>query len=227
MDVKKGSTDITVYLHLRSSADGTSKTALVYNSPGAVCSYVRTRGLRTAITLATLAAADSAHSDGGFKEVDGTNMKGLYRLDIPDAAVVTGVDKVIIHIGFTGVFEESLEIDLVDNKAKDVYDIVNHTSYGNAKLVRATTPANELAVDSGGKVTAIDIDRILGLALENHVEDDIVRDGDGNKTSCTLYCYNSAANAIAHDGSTGLVAKYNVTATYTAQRMTLFTVVKV
>jgi hypothetical protein len=114
MQIKKDSTDQTVYFHLRDDDDGLSKTGLVYNSAGAIASYIRTRGTRTAISLATLAAADSAHSDGGFKEVDGTNAKGLYRLDVPDAAFATGVDEVIIHIGFTDAFEESLAVELVD-----------------------------------------------------------------------------------------------------------------
>lgn len=114
--IKKGSTDQTVYFHLRIDSDGKSKTGLVYNSAGAVASYVRTRATRTAITLATLAAANSAHADGGFKEVDGTNAKGLYRLDVPDAAFASGVNEVIIHIGFTDVFEESLAVELVDER---------------------------------------------------------------------------------------------------------------
>ena len=117
MQVKKGSTDQTVYFHLRNDSDSKSKTGLVYNSAGAVASYVRTRGTRTAISLTTLAAADSAHADGGFKEVDGTNAKGLYRLDVPDGAFASGVDEVIIHIGFMDVFEESLPIELVDDRS--------------------------------------------------------------------------------------------------------------
>jgi hypothetical protein len=161
MEIKKASTDISVYFHLRDSSDGTSKTGLVYNSAGAVASYVRNGAARTAITLATLASASAAHADGGFILVDDTNTPGLYRLDLPDAAVATGVDSVIINIGFTGVFGESLRIDLVDNTAKDVYDIVNNGTYGNAQLVRATTPANTLDVAATGEA-GIDFDNING-----------------------------------------------------------------
>jgi len=73
------------------------------------------------------------------------------------------------------------------------------------------------------------IARLLGLALENHVEDDIVRDGDGNKTGATIYLYDSAANAATHDkiGGTGLVAKYTLAGVYAAGKVTQFTVVKV
>ena len=131
MRVKKGTTSVSVYFMLRSSADGTAKTGLVYNSAGAVASYTRSRGLRTAITLATLAAADSAWSAGGFKEVDGVNEKGLYRLDVPNASVIAGVDEVFFHLSFTGVFAEVLRVTLTDNTEKDIYDRVGAPTLGS------------------------------------------------------------------------------------------------
>lgn len=159
MQIKKGSTDQTVYFHLRTDSDGKSKTGLLYNSAGAIASYVRTRGTRTAITLATLAAADSAHADGGFKEVDGTNAKGLYRFDVPDGAFVTGVDEVIIHIGFTDVFEESLAIELVDERpgnlkddaitaAKIAADAIGSSEFSQAAADKAKADVSALALQT-------------------------------------------------------------------------------
>ena len=60
-----------------------------------------------------------------------------------------------------------------------------------------------------------------GLCLDNHVEDDIVRDSNGNKTSSTLYFYDTAANTALHDGATGLIDKLNVAVTYVDGKMTL------
>lgn len=150
MQVKKGQTDVTVYFHLRDDDNGFSKTGLVYNSTGAIASYVRTRATRTAISLATLAAANSAHSDGGFKEVDGTNAKGLYRLDVPDAAFVSGVDEVIIHIGFTDVFEESLAIELVDERPGNLKD----DAITAAKIAADAIGSSEFAQAAADKVWA-------------------------------------------------------------------------
>jgi len=158
MQVKIGGTDQTRYFHLRTDSDGKSKTGLLYNSAGAIASYVRTRGTRTAITLATLAATDSAHSDGGFIEVDGTNTKGLYRLDIPDAAFASGVDEVIIHIGFTGVFEESLAIELVDERAGNLKD----DAITAAKIAADAIGASEFAQAAADKAKA----DVSALALE-------------------------------------------------------------
>lgn len=62
-----------------------------------------------------LAAADSAHSDGGFKEVDATNMPGVYRLDLPDAVCATGVPSVVVMLkGAANMSPVVLEIQLTD-----------------------------------------------------------------------------------------------------------------
>ena len=47
----------------------------------------------------------------------------------------------------------------------DSYAVVNHASYGNAQLVRATTPANTLDVDASGDVTAGTVGDKTGYAL--------------------------------------------------------------
>jgi hypothetical protein len=70
--------------------------------------------------------------------------------------------------------------------------------------------------------------RALGLLMENHVEDDIVRNAAGLKTASTFYLYDSKAHAELHDKSTGLLPDtYSVSITYDGNsRMSLFKVVK-
>lgn len=153
-EIVKGSVDQTVYFKLRQTSDGLAITGLEHDSGGAVCSYTRNRAVAVPITLAALVDPDSAHSDGGFQEVHATNAKGLYRLDLPDAAVASGVDSVIIHIAFTDVYSADIEISLIDNTKKQIYDIVAHGTYGNALLARtAAFPANfsdlSIVVSSG------------------------------------------------------------------------------
>lgn len=107
-----GDTDQTIYVRLRDATTGLAKTGIVYNSAGAVCSYVLPRAARAAITLATQTVTGS-HADGGFVEVDATNCKGLYRLDLPDAAIASG-SFTLISIEFDGVIEETICIPLHD-----------------------------------------------------------------------------------------------------------------
>lgn len=67
-----------------------------------------------------------------------------------------------------------------------------------------------------------DIGRLLGLSMENRVEDNITRDSGNRMTGSVLYCYNSATNATTHDKTTGLVYKYQTSFTYDASgNMTL------
>lgn len=55
------------------------------------------------------------------------------------------------------------------------------------------------------------------------VEDDIVRNASGYKTSCSIYVYDNSAHATTHDKVTGLVRKDNITISYDANnRITLF-----
>ena len=78
---------------------------------------------------------------------------------------------------------------------------------------------------SFGTLTA-DLARVLGLVMENLVEEVISRDSNGNKTASTIYIYDSAANAKTNNKTTGLVASYNITAGYTNNLMDLFKSIK-
>lgn len=110
----KGATDVTVYVKVMdsSSTTGAGLTGLAYNTASLTCYYVRTAGTATAITLATQTAG-GAHSDGGFVAVDGTNMPGIYRLDLPDAVCATGASGAIVQLkGATNMMPVELEIQL-------------------------------------------------------------------------------------------------------------------
>ncbi|RWO23363.1 hypothetical protein [Mesorhizobium sp.] len=122
--VKKGATGQSIYFDVLDSASSTGgrKTGLVFNTASLTAYYVRNQNTATSITLATLAAANTAWASGGFKEVDATNMPGIYRLDVPDAAFATGADSVAITIkGASGMVQASYDIQLVDNVESDTY----------------------------------------------------------------------------------------------------------
>lgn len=123
-EITAGATSQSVYFVIRdtrSTTDG-RLTGLVYNASGLEASYARNGGARTAITLATLASPSAAWSTGGFVEVDATHMPGLYRLDLPDAAIAAGVPSVIVTVrGAANMAQEDLEIQLT---AVDFQDAV-------------------------------------------------------------------------------------------------------
>lgn len=159
--IEPDSTDQTIYIRLRNSTTGLAQTGLAWNSAGASAYYTRTRGSATAITLATLASPTAAHSDGGFVEVDATNAKGLYRLDLPDAAVASGVDYVLVSIEFDGVIEESLLVQLspaVDISTTGVSDVADQVWEENlaAHSGTAGSTAEQLAsISAAGVADAV------------------------------------------------------------------------
>jgi hypothetical protein len=97
---------------------GAGLTGLTYQSGSLIAYYTRVGGSATAITLATQTVT-GAWSSGGFVEVDATHAPGLYRLDVPDAAIAyaAGVDGVVISLsGATNMAQCDKEVELVRNR---------------------------------------------------------------------------------------------------------------
>ena len=114
---KKGSTDQSVVIRIIDSSDGTPETGVEYDTTGIDLWYRRDGAVKVAITEAALAALDSAHSDGGIEHIG----DGYYRLDLPDAAVATGANGVMIGGTVTGMIVIGCYVPLV---AYDPYDVV-------------------------------------------------------------------------------------------------------
>lgn len=108
-----------------------------------VGSYWRQGGVRVAITMSNLAAVNSAYSSGGMKEVDAANMPGLYRVDVPDAALVAGADWVIFS------FNEAGSISVVIPIALPTYSSLRNTLF-------------DKVVETAGGYT---VQQVLSLAL--------------------------------------------------------------
>ena len=159
MIIKKGTTSRSVYLKILSSVTGNGLTALVYNSASLTAYYVRTAGTPTAISLVTLANAQAAWSSGGFVKCDDTNMPGLYRLDLPDAVLASGVNEVVVTLkGATNMADCDLKVELVDF---DPFDTIrlgltampNAASGAAGAILTSGTGTAQLAV-TGGRANA-------------------------------------------------------------------------
>ena len=72
-------------------------TGITASSIGLSARYNRTRTASVDIPLVARTIAQ-AWTSGGFAEVDSTNMPGVYRLDVPDAALAAGADDVTIVV---------------------------------------------------------------------------------------------------------------------------------
>lgn len=97
--ITKGAVDQGVIIRIVDSADGTPETGVVFNTSGLDLEYRRDGAVSVDITEVTLAALTTAHTDGGFLHIG----NGYYRLDLPDVAVATGANKVLVHGTCTGM----------------------------------------------------------------------------------------------------------------------------
>ena len=88
--IAPGSTSQSIELYL-------GATGLTASTSGLSARYNRTRTASVNIPLVARTIAQ-AWTAGGFAEVDATNMPGVYRLDVPDAALAAGADDVTIVV---------------------------------------------------------------------------------------------------------------------------------
>lgn len=175
--IKKGATSQSVYFEVldSTSTTGGRKTGLVWNTASLTATYVRNQGSATAIALATLAAANSAWSSGGFKEVDAALVPGLYRLDVPDAAFATGVDSVTVTIfGAADMAQASHDIQLDDNTAKDVYDRLGAPAGASiaADLAAIENQTDDIGA-AGAGLTAVPWNAAWDAEVESEAQDAI------------------------------------------------------
>lgn len=84
----------------------------MFNSAGLKCYYRKgATGTVTAITLATQTVG-GAWSSGGFVETDATNMKGMYRFDIPDTVIASAGFAYLYFSGATNLAVVPVQIQI-------------------------------------------------------------------------------------------------------------------
>jgi len=107
--IKKGDTDYSCTIRIVDDTDGTPETGVVFNTAGIDLWYRRPGAAHSSITEATQTEG-GAHTDGGFVHIS----DGCYRLDLPDAAVASGVDYVDVGGTVTGMVVIGGRIRLTD-----------------------------------------------------------------------------------------------------------------
>lgn len=164
------SQSVNVFIQDSSATTGVGLSGLAFNTSSLIAYFTFTgaNAAATAITLATLAAVNSAYSSGGFKEIDATNMKGLYRLDIPNAALATSKGRsVTIQLGgATNMAPCVLEVELTgwdnqDSVHGGLTCLPNTAVTTNASLLTSGAGTDQLSVTTG----RIDIGKALGTAV--------------------------------------------------------------
>lgn len=149
---KPGETSNILEITIESSAAaGTGLTGLAFNTASLTCYYKRdVAAAAAAVTLATMTLGTFTSS--GFKEVDATNMPGVYEFCPPDAALATGAKSVIVMLkGAANMYPVTLVIDL-DNSMVESYSALHANPTEDQLLFEIRQSLTEKAI-SGTTVT--------------------------------------------------------------------------
>ena len=204
INIKAGTISYSEYVQLNA-------TGISFNTPGITASYVRSGGARVGITLASQTVA-GPWTSGGFVEVDAVNMPGLYRIDIPDAAFVSGVNQVTLMIkGYNQTngalvtyqfTQELMQLDMTQNYPNtntagtigDSFNAARSGTFGKRLLVGRNilyyTP-DELNVTKTLELDSASAPRIRQENVEQNA----------SITTSGLVFYLDAANSASYPGS--------------------------
>jgi hypothetical protein len=83
-DVKQGTTSRSEYFNLIEKTGGTAKTGITIAQ--LLIGYTRQGQGPVTAAASALPNTSAAYSSGGAIEIDSTNLPGLYRADVPNAA---------------------------------------------------------------------------------------------------------------------------------------------
>ena len=161
--IAPGSTSQSIELYL-------GATGLTASASGLSARYNRTRTASVSIPLVARTIAQ-AWTAGGFAEVDATNMPGVYRLDVPDAALAAGADDVTIVVrGASGTNGAVMTVKLSSGgltsaqTASAVWGALtnDHTTHGTFgwNVLRADQDSKEglVTLHQSGGVSRVDAD---------------------------------------------------------------------
>jgi hypothetical protein len=227
--IAPGSTSQSIELYL-------GATGLTASTSGLTARYNRTRTASVSIPLVVRTIAQ-AWTAGGFAEVDATNMPGVYRLDLPDAALAAGADDVTVVVrGASGTNGAVMTVKLssgglteaqtagaVWNAVRSSYTTAgSFGEYVNAELVTPVTSAAlvrmgpfEVKADGLGASDPLDIQKGAQHGVDIQCVDNNGAGIDITSATVTAKVYNSGAT---------LVDTYSCTATYAADGRATFTI---
>lgn len=172
-------------------------TGLTFSTTGLAAYYTRGKAAPVAITLVTQTVT-GAYASGGFVEVSSTNQPGVYRLDLPNAALVDGVEDVTVTVrGASGTNGAVLTINLLTGAV-----VVRMGPY-------------QIKADGLGSSQPLDINVGAAQGIDTQVVD-----ANGSGVDITA----STLSVNVYDSGGILVATYAGTATYAADGRLTFAI---
>ncbi len=165
LSIVAGAVNTSVNLFIRDSSSNTGNglTGLTFNSAGltAAYSFAGANAGANVIGLATLAAANSAWSAGGFLELSNTSLAGWYRFDLPNNTVAAGKGRSVAFL-FKGAvnmapcpFECALDgWDNQDGVRGGLTALPNANAQASGGLFTRGAGAGQVNQDANGRLDA-------------------------------------------------------------------------
>jgi hypothetical protein len=99
---------IRIYIQDSTKVDGSGLTGLVYNTSGLTWYWIKD-GDSSSTSVSIVTATLGTYTSGGFKEVDGTNMPGIYEIGLPTGVLAGGTANTMLK-GVTNMAPVLIEI---------------------------------------------------------------------------------------------------------------------
>ncbi len=115
-EIRRNSTAKSVVVQIEDVSTDLPAVSVGDATTGLVMKYYRlgTQQFDVSIPPVSITNLSSGHNPGGIKHI----ANGWYRIDVPDAALVTGADGVLILVTVAGMRSDGAYISLVD---RDVF----------------------------------------------------------------------------------------------------------
>lgn len=123
---------LRIYIQDSSSTSGAALTGLTNASSGLTWYYFRD-GDTSATSVSIVSASLGTFTSGGFKEVDATNMPGVYEIGVPNAVLSVAGSAQMILKGATNMLPVAVEFEL------DAVDYQDSAAFGLSRLDAAVS----------------------------------------------------------------------------------------
>lgn len=174
-----GSTGESILVELRLN-NNNPHTGLTYNTAGFYVTYCRPGSAAVPVTLVNQTVS-GAWASGGFVEINSSLMPGMYRFDVPNAALAAGAEIVYVTFhGYGASATSTIAIQLSGYESEQIY----------------TAPYKIISDQQGADgVVQVLKGSVLGVNLQL-VDDDGSPITIGSDT-CTVNVYNLANTLVA------------------------------
>lgn len=142
--IAPGTTSVSIPVELRLSTTGLGATGITASTSGLSISYWRQGGSATSVSPIALASVTSLYSSGGFIEISSTLQKGIYRLDVPNAAFASGADWVRIQVYTGSTYEYNYTYYLYTDPKTTFADALLNRDMSAVSDTTARSPLNAL-----------------------------------------------------------------------------------